>query len=515
MRTLLLLLWTAALPLCAENLYVAQAAAGGNTGADCANAHAVTFFNTAGNWGAGAGKIGPGDTAHLCGTITSALAAQGDGSAGTPITILFETGAKISLPACATSGCLALSNRHYIIVDGGTNGIIENTDNGSGLGHSQDSVGVEVTSCDHCTIQNLTLRNFYVHTSASDEHGFSADGAVYSAYTTDGTNLLIQNNTIHDCHWCIWLNYGGGGSIANISILNNNIYNADHGVAMAGYGLGSGSQVLTGLVIAGNSFHDFSNWDITSGGYHHDGVHLFSSNSASASGSQIYNNSCYGALGASITSCFFFEQSSPNTLIFNNVMYGFTAPSGNFGLIGFGDNDGGGIYNNTMIGLTNNAFYCLMIATPSSGTPASFENNAMSGCWMGTAYYNTSPIVGTLNYNAYGDAGAGSVGYYIQTGTNYTLANWRTFTGKEASSLYSSSLGLSGVGIPAVGSAVISAGVNLTALGITALNTDLAGAARPSSGAWDIGAYQYVSGATTPSVTTSGPLRITGGLKIQ
>ena len=41
------------------------------------------------------------------------------------------------------------------------------------------------------------------------------------------------------------------------------------------------------------------------------------------------------------------------------------------------------------------------------------------------------------------------------------------------------------------GSPAIGAGVNLTSLGITGLDTDAAGVARPATGAWDIGAYQY------------------------
>ena len=43
------------------------------------------------------------------------------------------------------------------------------------------------------------------------------------------------------------------------------------------------------------------------------------------------------------------------------------------------------------------------------------------------------------------------------------------------------------------GSAAIGKGANLTSLGITALNSDAAGTARPSSGGWDIGAFQYGS----------------------
>ena len=82
----------------AEDFYIAQTYQGGNTGADCSDAYAVTFFNTSGNWTnpKTSGKIGPGDTVHLCGTITSSLNFQNSGSSGSVITLLFESGAIMS-----------------------------------------------------------------------------------------------------------------------------------------------------------------------------------------------------------------------------------------------------------------------------------------------------------------------------------------------------------------------------------------------------------------------------------
>lgn len=61
------------------NVYIAQSAAGSANGTSCAKAYAVTFFNTAGNWGAGSSQIGAGTTVNLCGTITTELTAHGSG----------------------------------------------------------------------------------------------------------------------------------------------------------------------------------------------------------------------------------------------------------------------------------------------------------------------------------------------------------------------------------------------------------------------------------------------------
>ncbi len=49
------------------------------------------------------------------------------------------------------------------------------------------------------------------------------------------------------------------------------------------------------------------------------------------------------------------------------------------------------------------------------------------------------------------------------------------------------------------GSPVIGAGVNLTSLGVQTLNVDYAGNWRPASGAWDTGAFEYVSPAFVPT----------------
>src|SRR5580658_3017202 len=136
---------TFALPAWAstQDIYIAQTAAGGGTGASCANALTYMFFNSSANWASSfaAGKISPGTTVHLCGTITgkntantNILRTQGNGLSGSPITILFEPGAVVESPACAgadgAGGCIYLLN-DFITLNGGTNGTIENTSDGN------------------------------------------------------------------------------------------------------------------------------------------------------------------------------------------------------------------------------------------------------------------------------------------------------------------------------------------------------------------------------------------------
>src|SRR5690349_10329995 len=66
----------------ANDVYIAQTAAGAANGADCADARPLSFFNSSPNWGSGTGQIGPATTVHICGTISVsansyALAFQG------------------------------------------------------------------------------------------------------------------------------------------------------------------------------------------------------------------------------------------------------------------------------------------------------------------------------------------------------------------------------------------------------------------------------------------------------
>jgi len=168
-RCLLGLLFTLLLALPASasltNVYIAQSSAGSADGTSCANAYAVTFFNTSGNWGSGSSQIGPGTTVHLCGTFTfsagaTALTFNGSGTSGNPITLLWESGAVLQAPyfSAATFGING-NGASYVVINGGTNGVIQNTANGTSqrcrgrgiMGH-RDS-GPE--QCDHRSGEQL------------------------------------------------------------------------------------------------------------------------------------------------------------------------------------------------------------------------------------------------------------------------------------------------------------------------------------------------------------------------
>ena len=176
------LLFASAVPAFASDYYVANSVNGLGNGSNCANADSFTgsYITTAGNWVAGI-------TWHLCGTITasaggSGITTLGSGSSGNPIIIKFETNAilessyfgQVSSPfsnsPCSSNCYAGISIMHsYIIVDGGTNGIIQNTANGTNLGNYQYSEGVFISpSSSGVIVRNLTIQHIYDNASTSD-----------------------------------------------------------------------------------------------------------------------------------------------------------------------------------------------------------------------------------------------------------------------------------------------------------------------------------------------------------
>ena len=174
----------------AEDIYIAQVAQGSGNGSSAANARPIAFFNTSANWSSPSkvtGKIGPGDTVHLVGTVTSGLVFQMGGTptagVGTgPITLLFETGAVMSSPAWPNpnnaTGAITVPNHFgvgfgYVVIDGGSNGVIMNTANGTSLASQVNSVGVALVETHDAIVRNLTVENLYMRPGPStDANGY-------------------------------------------------------------------------------------------------------------------------------------------------------------------------------------------------------------------------------------------------------------------------------------------------------------------------------------------------------
>jgi hypothetical protein len=508
-RHLLLVLLLCMLPTVAwaEVVYVGQSSAGGDTGTDCANQHSASWFNTAVNWRVGAGKISPGDTVHLCGTITTGLIVQGSGSAGNVITILWETNAKISLPFCNDiAGCFDLEVNDFITLDGGVNGIIEANANGTGLANQQSGNALTADQGNqNIEIKNLTIQNCYVRAKNDAPKGLDHARAVY--VRGNFSNFSFHHNTVHDCDGGLAVVIEANSS--NATVHNNNIYNVNAGMVFAG----SNRSTHTGLTIYNNHIHDTSNWDEATNSYHHNGLFIFGPPQACCTNTtiiqdlKIYNNLFDGDIGDHATShgVYLAEIEVPNALIFNNVTSLANNPISANGLYVIAP------YNGSNVSVLNNTLICASAgAQPgalgfgSNNGPSSayiIKNNVVVNCAAFAILGTEVSTYPEVNYNVYvrSDAASWKFG-----GTFYnTLAEWQASSGQDVHAKYtSSSAGLDSTFHPQSDSIVVGAGTNLTRLRITPLNYDKAGVPRSSTGPWDVGAYSYTGSGPAPLAPT-------------
>ena len=463
----------------AEDLYFSQSGAGFHNGT-AGNEWSVSETSSAVNWGAGTGKISAGDTLHIKGIITGSLTCQDGGTTGLPVTLLFDPDARFSAGAFPPSGAINCNGFSHITIDGGANGIIENTDNGSGLGRQQQSVGISAQRVNSLEVKRLTIRSIYLHTSNTDITTLdSPDGSIYFGHQT---NVFIHDCVFSDAHWAVGLNFTYG-STREVTVSNCFFYNVDHGVSAGGYG--SASYNLTNLYIIGNTFSNYANWDTTDSVYHHDGIHVFGKAGAVAQNIVICGNVFKGDIGEhQCTGHVYCEADdqggtggSGGYKIYNNLFL----PPGNHG--NFGTISGGGIgvcngwvANNTIYGANVDNHYALRFSAGDWG----FTNNIVIGAWSAASTYllTGATLNCSFDHNLYVAIGGG--GWNGNSWAAWNAANDFNSTNDAVS-------GLTATGLPLAGSPCIEAGANLSDF----FTTDLAG--NPRGSRWYIGAFQYIS----------------------
>jgi hypothetical protein len=570
-RFILFLFLFFASPCWASTYYVSQ---NGGSGANCCSGEtcqAYTWFNTSGNYHAG-------DTINICGTMTQPLMFQATGTNGNPITLYFQPGAMISMPACPSSqlspgGCIDTNGNTYLLIDGGTtcgwvnhasvacNGIIQSTLNGTSGGTCPGGTcttqawanGIKAGGCTGCEIRNLLIQNMYVRTSYTDTAG---DGFQESGIQATGSNLLIHNNTIHDCSNMIWDSFGNGDT--NVQIYNNETYHGSHNFTLSAT---SGSSAGGNFYFHDNHTHfanndSYSPWDEAStNNYHKSAIHSWGTGSGStwSSVSQfwIYNNLfdqpsilADTSAGCSTPPCmsgWVFLEGNPQSgsytpwngatgtaYVFNNIAIGHMLM----------------VANGTGHVMTNNTVANSPSATSwiSAGSPTNFpctatiENNYMSGsaAYQGGTFtptnYSGSSYI--FDYNLYANLWGYNLWDYTSATGNFTsyLAQsgnpWDAHSINDTGSSPYDAGGISqATGVPSAGADTIGKGTNLTPLATTlassctqtactmattAMKSDIAGTSRPSSGSWDIGAFSYAAGVSS---AVSTPAKLIGGLQ--
>jgi len=481
-------------PASASTRYIAQSAGTFSGGSACNGQTTITpgTFNGTTN--------APGDVNYICGTITgnagsNLLTVHGNGSSGNPITIIFDTGAVLQAPYFSSSSYGINGNgAQWVVIDGGTNGTIQNTANGTGLANQQPSTLVGGFGANF-TVKNLSMLNVYQHV-INDAKGGGAWGLLLEGQS----NVTVgPNNTFTYCDVCImgdWRN----SSDSNWTIEHNSFANSNQDIQ---FGF-SPAGTFSNLYIYGNTATNWVNWDDPGNDFHHNFIHLFTNLSgASLTGNLwIYNNYAVGDIGAHATSLIYLENNNGGTGgsmgvvdIFNNVLAKTNAdvPTST-GLVSLLGVNNGFVVNNTISdagGTGNDAFNCINIYQ----TGWTVENNVLVGC--GTYVYQEGAGI-TANENVY--YGAASPQWMFQSTMSSSIAGWRSSCNCDTLSV-TTDPNLSSSYRPQSGSSAAGLGANLTSLGITALSSDMAGVPRPSNGAWTAGAYSSSGPGTAVGLT--------------
>ena len=540
----------------ANAVYIAQASAGGNTGVDCADAKAASYFNSGANYSATPSgiQIGPDTTVNLCSTWTSASTAvnflqfQGSGSAGHPIVLLFGTGVTMGAAYFGSTGAIDLNGQSHILINGGTtcgklagstgpdtacNGLIENTLAGSSgqtcpggactqnftAGTRSVLIGNGSGNPVDVEIKNLHLGPTYVRAPVSTTDG----GDTYAILIAGGSaaqNIRAHNLIIDHVFKGYLMSLGGGpATIADYEFYNSSISDM---CWAAGVGADDSTLIINQVVIHDNEVQNWNNWAPMVSVCHGNGLMWFNGDGVTnfgagkgicVSGSPclVYNNYLHGDLSggilASSPSGFISpEDNNQGGYIFNNLVVNTCtglSPSRSCGIPLYHLEAGGGgvsFLNNTVD--SSNGAPCVLL-TPITASDI-VENNVGVNC---SSFENIRPAVFTITSdynNAFGIVGA----LWICDNTGLgppTCLSLATFQGtpyfQDIHSTTSNPL-LVGFYRLSAGSPMRGAGVDLTGLGITALDSDLAGNARPNGSAWDVGAFQFNAAA----VGGSGPL---------
>ncbi len=508
----------------AANIYIAQSAAGSADGSSCGNAYAYTFFNTSANWGGGNGQIGPGTTVHLCGTFTAGspnttmLTVQGSGANGNRVTVLFEANAQLSSPAWNVKGAINLNNKSYVTIDGGTNGSIIATANGTGLSYQQASHAISNPSgaaTHDITIHGLTLNNIYHYAyNGSDVSTAQQSGCISLLSLT--VDVSLYNNMISNCGQVAMDVIGNSSSTtSNWTIYGNDLSEAVWFVDISG----ASNTLLQSILIHDNKLHDWDqDWDAADA-MHADPIFVrCPSSGCSYSDVYIYNNSFYGNASSHTTGYIFFSYTGSGTsYVFNNTFRVAQAVATNGSIAipwtGCGTLE---VFNNTFdesLTFGNGHDRAGNIGTAGGGlTPSvvTWRNNLGAGLFgfdlaSGTltsdhnVWYNVS-VVGPPNQAFKVDPN-----YYYYSPSD-GIPNWQGL-GYDSHSV-SGNPNLSSTDQLGSGSSAIGAGTNLTSLcnsdsNLAPLCLDKAGMSRPASGAWDAGAYQHAVGRPNPPTNLS------------
>jgi hypothetical protein len=272
-----------------------------------------------------------------------------------------------------------------------------------------------------------------------------------------------------------------------------------------------------------NTFHDYH--DNMVGGTHGNGLHYYGVPSSDSTqyldGMTYCNNRSYGDFtsngtytggntGGGMTAFFFFEN--PISGVVCNNDFSFSPVQNNMfnSLIFLAKNSTGPmmkleIYNNSLVNTGTSAMSAAINIQGLQNTDKVIISNNIMSNMQYCMYFQDSGSTAAVT-SAYNLLNCGS-GENDYAGSLKSYSQWQALGLDTHSVLGKNPSWAAAPGNEHLltGSSAIAAGKNLSSLGIGALSSDFGGLVRPSSGAWDIGAFQFA-----PVISPAPPSSLTG-----
>jgi len=413
--------------------------------------------------------------------------------------MLFETNAKLtnSFNWAPNFGAINVNGKSFVTLDGGSNGIIENTGNGSALAVSNDTSGIFSDGGSSVTVQNFNINNMYVMAQPPTFVGDVGAGITIRS----GSNNTVTGNTIHDAENCLnWVPIQTDSS--NLTITNNKVYHCRWGVVLAVDGI----RTVNGVTITGNDVSDGYIWDEPANNYHMNGIMVYGNAAGTLNTLVICNNNVHGNFGVQETGHIFVDANGlnmPGALFCNNVLTS-TANGPSNGYITSGTSwvSNAKYLNNTISGVGGGHGI-------DAGNGATIKNNIMSNLNAGIVL-NSGITLTASDYNVLYNL---TQGMCPSSGCQ-SVATWISTSGFDGNSQTSNPNLTSAYMLQLSSTSAIGKGQNQSGLSISLLDTGapeffgpsyacgVGCTSRPSGAtAWDIGAYPFSS--FLPGVTLS------------
>lgn len=484
------------------NAFITQS--GSTSGLCTAGVQNLAFYNNSANWGAGAAQIGPDTIVLLCGVFTGSagqqnfIVAQGSGTSGHPITILWDLGAIVQAPYFSnnnnTGNGVNTGGNSWLVFDGGLNGIIQNTACGTGLTFATacgSGGGGSVLAGGAGS--NIIWKNLHIGPVYSHTNGDGKGSATWGLMTRGGSNWTVgPNNTFTQADVSFFDEFDGGET--NLVITGNSFNGTNQDIQMGPTTVGA---IFTNVRVDHNTATNWVNWDEPGNGYHHNFFHPFTNvPSSQITGSLlVYANTSQGDMGDHATSMVYIENNNSGSggtmgswYIFNNLFdkTNNNAPPSSGIVAVYSAN--GFLLNNVIRQVDINQYTSFHLYGSATGWTT--KNNIFEG---GNTYIFDESGATNFNNNDYHGSSNGQPFDWLTGGGTRTFAAWQASCGCDAASITGNPLLNSNMSVQA-GSPTIGAGQNLTSLGITALNSDIAGTVRTIP--WDMGAWKF--GSVTP-----------------